>query len=122
MNAKKSILCLVMLCSITIVKAQSNVNEVPSVTEMAGEMVTKVKLAKEYFMTSYDVVAGKTFEERTANLTTKTKALFNEYRDVRTDQNKRALLAANKDIKESINNELRAIRQTLQYMNLPTDL
>jgi hypothetical protein len=122
MNAKKIILCLVMLCSITIVKAQSNVNEVPSVTEMAGEMVTKVKLAKEYFMTSYDVVAGKTFEERTANLTTKTKALFNEYRDVRTDQNKRALLAANKDIKESINNELRAIRQTLQYMNLPTDL
>jgi hypothetical protein len=121
MNAKKIILCLVMLCSITIVKAQSNVNEVPSVTEMAGEMVTKVKLAKEYFMTSNDVVAGKTFEERTANLTTKTKALFNEYRDIRTDQNKRGLLATNKDIKESINNELRAIRQTLQYMNLPTD-
>jgi hypothetical protein len=111
-----------MLCSITIVKAQTNVNEGLSVSEMAGEMVTKVKLAKEYFMTSYDVVAGKTFEERTANLTIKTKALFNEYRDIRTEQNKRGLLATNKDIKESINNELKAIRQTLHYMNLPTDL
>jgi hypothetical protein len=121
MNAKKIILCLVMLCCITIVKAQSNVNEALSVSEMAGEMVTKVKLAKEYFMTSNDVVAGKTFEDRTANLSSKTKALFDEYRVVRTDQNKRGLFLS-KDIKESINYELSIIRQTLHYMNLPTDL
>jgi hypothetical protein len=121
MNAKKIILCLVMLCSITIIKAQSNVNDAPSVSEMAGDMVTKVKLAKEYFMTSNDEAAGKTFEERTSNLTTKTKAIFNDYRLVRTEQNKKGLFET-KDIKESINHELNLIRLTLHYMNLPTDL
>ncbi|OAB26918.1 hypothetical protein FBFR_12470 [Flavobacterium fryxellicola] len=110
-----------MLCSITIVKAQSNINEAPSVSEMAGEMITKVKLAKEYFITTNDKVAGKTFEQRISNLTTKTKALFNEYRVVRTDLNRIGLFDT-KDIKESINNELSAIRLTLHYMNLPTDL
>ena len=121
MDAKKIILCLIMLCSITIVKGQTIVNEVPTVVEMTGELVTKVKLAKEYFMTSTDADAGKTFEERTTKLTTKVKALFNEYRDSRTDQNKKGSMSSN-DIKESISSELKVARLKLQYMNLPTDL
>jgi hypothetical protein len=68
MNAKKVVLCLLMLASITFVKAQIAVNEVSSVTEMSGEIVTKVKLAKEYFITSTDPDAGRTFDERVANL------------------------------------------------------
>ena len=121
MDAKKIILCLIMLCSITIVKGQTTVNEVPTIVEMTGELVTKVKLAKEYYMTSTDADAGKTFEERTTKLTTKVKALFNEYRDSRTDQNKKGSMTS-KDIKESISTELKVARLKLQYMNLPSDL
>ena len=121
MDAKKIIFCLVMLCSITIVKGQTSFNEVPTTVEMTGELVTKVKLAKEYFMTSADADAGKTFEERTTKLTTKVKALFNEYRDSRTNQNKKGSMMSN-DIKESISSELKEVRQRLQYMNLPSDL
>jgi hypothetical protein len=122
MNAKKIILCLVMLCSITIVKAQSNVNEVPSVTEMSGEMVTKVKLAKEYFMTSSDPDVGRTFDERIANLAKKVKGLFQDYRDTRTAQIKKDVINTSEDIIAILKNEEKDIRQTLHYMNLPTDL
>ena len=121
MNAKKILFCLVMLCSITIVKGQTSVNEVPTVVEMTGELVTKVKLAKEYFMTSTDSDAGKTFEERTNKLTTKVKELFNEYRNSRTNQNKKDSMYSG-DIKESISSELKVARLKLQYMNLPSDI
>jgi hypothetical protein len=121
MDAKKIIFCLVMLCSITFVKGQTSVNEVPSVVEMTGELVTKVKLAKEYFMTSTDADAGKTFEERSTKLTTKVKALFTEYKNSRTDQNNKNSMVSG-DIKESISSELKDVRQKLQYMNLPSDL
>lgn len=121
MDSKKILLCLIMLCSITIVKGQTIVNEVPTVVEMTGELVTKVKLAKEYFMTSTDADAGKTFEERTTKLTAKVKVLFNEYRDSRTDQNKKGSMSS-KDIKESISSELKGARLKLQYMNLPSDI
>jgi hypothetical protein len=41
MDAKNS-LCLVMLCSITIVKQEeASVNEVPTVVEITGELVAK---------------------------------------------------------------------------------
>jgi hypothetical protein len=122
MNAKKIILCLVMLCSITIVKAQSNVNKVPSVTEMSGEIVTKVKLAKEYFMTSTDPGVGRTFDERVENLSKKVKVLFQEYRDTRTAQIKKDSINTSQDIRDVIENEEKNIRQVLHYMNLPTDL
>jgi hypothetical protein len=121
MEARKIILCVIMLCSITIVKGQTSVNEVPTVVEMTGELVTKVKLAKEYFMTSTDADAGKTFEERTTKLTAKVKALFNDYRKSRTDQNKKDSMYSG-DIKESIISELKEARLKLQYMNLPSDL
>jgi hypothetical protein len=121
MDAKKIIFCLVMLCSITIVKGQTSLNEVPTVVEMTGELVTKVKLAKEYFMTSTDADAGKTFEERNNKLTAKVKALFNEFRDSRTDQIKKDAMIS-EDSKESISSELKEVRQRLQYMNLPSDL
>ena len=121
MNAKKILFCLVMLCSITIVKGQASVNEVPTVVEMTGELVTKVKLAKEYFMTSTDADAGKTFEERTTKLTAKVKVLFNEYRNSRIDQNKRDSMKS-EDSKESISSELEQVRMKLQYMNLPADI
>ena len=121
MNAKKILFCLVMLCSITIVKGQSSVNEVPTVVEMTGELVTKVKLAKEYFMTSTDADAGKSFEERTTKLTTKVRELFNEYRNSRANQNKKDSMYSG-DIKESISSELKVARLKLQYMNLPSDI
>ena len=121
MNAKKILFCLVMLCSITIVKGQASVDEVPTVVEMTGELVTKVKLAKEYFMTSTDADAGKTFEERTTKLTAKVKALFNEYRNSRIDQNKKDSMNI-EDSKESISSELKVARLKLQYMNLPSDI
>jgi hypothetical protein len=121
MNAKKILFCLVMLCSITIVKGQTSGNEVPTVVEMTGELVTKVKLAKEYFMTSTDSDAGKTFEERTNKLTAKVKELFTEYRNSRTNQNKKDSMYSG-DIKESISSELKVARLKLQYMNLPSDI
>jgi len=121
MDAKKILLCFLMLCSITIVKGQTSVIEVPTVVEMTGELITKVKLAKDYFMTSMDADAGKTFEERTTKLTAKVKALFNEYRNSRTDQNKKNSMKS-EDSKESINSELKEVRQRLQYMNLPSDI
>ena len=121
MNAKKILLCLVMLCSISIVKGQASINEVSTVGEMGGELVTKVKLAKEYFMTSTDADAGTTYEERTNKLTAKVKELFTEYRNSRTDQNKKDSMKIG-DIKESIISELKQIRMKLQYMNLPSDL
>ena len=118
MDAKKIVLCLLMLCSITISKAQIVANEVPNITEMSGEIVTKVKLAKEYFMNSLDSYAGVTYEERTIKLTNKVKELFKDYRDARTNQSKNK----NVDIKDLIANEVTIIRQKLHYMNLPTDL
>jgi hypothetical protein len=121
MNAKKIIFCLVMLCSITIVKGQSSINEIPTVVEMTGELVTKVKLAKEYFMTSTDSDAGKTFEERINKLTAKVKELFTEYRNSRTNQNKKDSIKS-EDSKESISSELKVARLKLQYMNLPSDI
>lgn len=121
MDVKKIIFCLVMLCSITIVKGQTSVIEVPTVVEMTGELITNVKLAKDYFMTSTDVEAGKNFEERIAKLTTKVKALFNEYRDSRTEQNKKGFVKS-KDSNERIIRELEEVRMRLQYMNLPSDI
>jgi DNA-binding ferritin-like protein len=122
MNAKKVVLCLLMLCSITFVKAQTAVNEVSSVTEMSGEIVTKVKLAKEYFITSTDPDVGRTFDERVANLSKKVKVLFQEYRDTRTAQIKKDSINTSQDIRDVIENEEKNIRQVLHYMNLPTDL
>jgi hypothetical protein len=122
MNAKKVVLCLLMLCSITFVKAQTAVNEISLSTEMSGEIVTKVKLAKEYFMTSADPDAGRTFDERTANLSKKVKVLFQEYRDTRTVQIKKDSINTSQDIRDVIENEEKNIRQVLHYMNLPTDL
>ncbi len=110
-----------MLCSITIVKGQTSANEIPTAVEMTGELVTRVKLAKEYFMTSTDADAGKSFEERTAKLTAKVKALFSEYRNSRIDQNKKDAMKS-EDIKESISSELKVARLKLQYMNLPSDI
>jgi multidrug resistance efflux pump len=121
MDAKKILFCLVMLCSITIVKGQASVNEVPTVIEMTGELVTKVKLAKEYFMTSTDVDAGKTYEERTNKLTAKVKELFTEYKNSRTEQNKKDSIKS-QDSMESISSELKVARLKLQYMNLPSDI
>jgi hypothetical protein len=122
MNAKKVVLCLLMLCSITFVKAQTAANEVSSVTEMSGEIVTKVKLAKEYFITSTDPDVGRTFDERVANLSKKVKVLFQEYRDTRTAQIKKDSINTSQDIRDVIENEEKNIRQVLHYMNLPTDL
>ena len=121
MDAKKILLCLIMLCSITIVKGQASLNEVSTVVEITGELVTKVKLAKEYFMTSTDADAGKTFEELTTKLIAKVKVLFNEYRNSRTDQNKKDSMKS-EDSKVSISSELKEVRQRLQYMNLPSDI
>jgi hypothetical protein len=110
-----------MLCSITIVKGPTSLNKAPTVVEMTRELVTKVKLTKEYFMTSTDADAGKTFEERSTKLTAKVKALFNEFKDSRTDQNKKDTMIS-EDSKNSISSELKEVRQRLQYMNLPSDL
>jgi hypothetical protein len=122
MNAKKIILCLVMLCSITFLKAQTTANDLFVTTEMSGEIVTKVKLAKEYFMTSSDPDVGRTFDERTANLSKKIKVLFQEYRETRTAQIMKDVINTSQDIVAIIKNEEKDIRQTLHYMNLPTDL
>jgi hypothetical protein len=122
MNAKKVVLCLLVLCSITFLKAQTAVNEVSLSTEMSGEIVSKVKLAKEYFMTSSDPDVGRTFDERIANLSKKVKGLFQEYRDTRTAQIKKDVINTSEDIIAIIKNEEKDIRQTLHYMNLPTDL
>ena len=86
MTSKKIVLSLLLLFSISTAKSQTITNQVPSLSEFSGEIVSKVKLAKEYFMTSSDPDAGRTFDERTANLSKKIKALFQEFREKRTTQ------------------------------------
>jgi hypothetical protein len=122
MSSKNLVLSLLLLFSMSIVKAQTAVNEVSLSIEMSGEIVTKVKLAKEYFMTSTDPDAGRTFDERTANLSKKVKVLFQEYRDTRTAQIKKDSINTSQDIRYVIESEEKNIRQVLHYMNLPTDL
>jgi hypothetical protein len=122
MFSKNLVLSLLLLFSMSIVKAQTAVNEVSLSIEMSGEIVTKVKLAKEYFMTSTDPDAGRTFDERTANLSKKVKVLFQEYRDTRTAQIKKDSINTSQDIRYVIESEEKNIRQVLHYMNLPTDL
>jgi hypothetical protein len=122
MDAKKVVLCLLMLCSITFLKAQTTANDLFVTTEMSSEIVTKVKLAKEYFMTSSDPDVGRTFDERIANLSKKIKVLFQEYRETRTAQIMKDVINTSQDIVAIIKNEEKDIRQTLHYMNLPTDL
>jgi len=86
MPLKNQILSLLLLFSISTAKSQTITNQVPSLSEFSGEIVSKVKLAKEYYMTSQDPDAGNTFEERTANLSKKIKSLFKEFREKRTTQ------------------------------------
>lgn len=86
MTSKNFILSLLLLFSISIAKSQTITNQVPPLSEFSGEIVSKVKLAKEYYMTSNDADAGRTFDERTANLSKKIKALFQEFREKRTVQ------------------------------------
>lgn len=52
----------------------------------SGELISQVKLAKEYYMTSTDPAAGNTFEERTANLSKKIKSLFETFKQTRTQE------------------------------------
>lgn len=120
MTTKKIILCLVMLCSITIGSAQTISNIEIDVADMEGHVITNVKLAKDYYMTSTDSDAGQTFDERTKRLSLKVKEIFNEYRELRLYQNKSGTRSA--AINEMINTELKRIRMSLNYMNLPTDL
>ena len=120
MTTKKIILCLVMLCSFTVVSAQTKNNVEFDVSEMGGHIITRVKLAKEYYMTSTDSDAGQTFDDRTKRLSLKVKEIFNEYREMRLYQNKSG--SRNPDINEMIATELKHIRLSLNYMNLPTDL
>jgi len=58
-------------------------NQVHPLNELSGEMVSQVKLAKEYFMTSSDPAAGKDFEERTANLSKRIVQIFQNFRNNR---------------------------------------
>lgn len=121
MTTKRILLFVFMLCSITIVNAQTSSNTEPTILEMSGEIISKVKLAKDYYMTSTDVEAGNTFDDRTVRLSLKVKEIFKEYTAIRTEQNKRDLQKKNNS-NAIINEELKHIRQSLHYMNLPTDL
>ncbi len=120
MTTKKIILCLVMLCSFTIVSAQTKSTIEIDSAEMEGHVISRVKLAKDYYMTSTDSDAGQTFDERTKRLSLKVKEIFNEYREMRLYQNKSG--TRNAALNELIATELKHIRMSLNYMNLPTDL
>lgn len=120
MTTKKMLLFVFMICSFTIVSAQTKSNVEIDVAEMEGHIITRVKLAKDYYMTSTDSDAGQTFDERTKRLSLKVKEIFNEYREMRLYQNKSGTKSA--AINEMINTELKHIRLSLNYMNLPTDL
>jgi len=86
MSLKNIILSLMLLFSASVAKPQSITNQVPSISEFSGEIVSKVKLAKEYFMESNGPDVGRDFEERTANLSKRIVALFQEFREKRTTQ------------------------------------
>lgn len=121
MKAKKIIVTVVMLLSITISSAQAKSSETPTLNELANNLVIKVKMAKEYFMTSTDAAAGTSFDERSEKLSTKVRALFIEYK-VRMENPdfKNAQLKSNDPNNFFI--ELTEIRRRLQYLNLPIDL
>ena len=121
MKAKKIIVTLVMLLSITISNAQAKASETPTLNELANDLVIKVKMAKEYFMTSTDGSAGISFDERSEKLSTKVKALFTEYKIRMENQGfKNAQLKSNDPNNVFI--ELPEVRRRLQYLNLPIDL
>jgi hypothetical protein len=120
MTIKKMLLFVFMLCSFTILSAQTKSNLEVESAEMEGHVITRVKLAKEYYMTSTDSDAGQTFDERTKRLSLKVKEIFNEYREKRLYQNKSG--TRNAALNELIATELKHIRMSLNYMNLPTDL
>jgi|GEM_PF-5261179 len=61
-------------------------NQVRPLNELSGEMISQVKLAKEYFMTSLDPAAGKDFEERTTNLSKRIANIFQKFKSNRTTE------------------------------------
>jgi hypothetical protein len=58
-------------------------NPVPGVSKYIGELVSKSKVAKDYYMYSTDEAAGRTFEERTKNLAKHIVPLLKEFADLR---------------------------------------
>ena len=51
---------------------------------LKNKITSQVKIAKEYFMTSPDIAAGKTFEERTTNLNNAITRTFKAFIEKRT--------------------------------------
>ena len=121
MKPKKIIVTLLMLFSITISSAQAKASETPMLNELANDLVIKVKMAKEYFMTSSDAAAGTSFDERSEKLSIKVRALFFDYKVRMENQDfKNALLKSNDPNNFFI--ELTEVRRRLQYLYLPIDL
>lgn len=54
-------------------------NPLPNGVDYSNEIISQVKVAKEYFMTSTDVAAGRTYEERVRNLSIAVKKLFENF-------------------------------------------
>lgn len=121
MKLKQITLMLLMLLCITVANAQSKTNEIPTSEELASDLITKVKMAKEYFMTSTDAAAGTSFDERSDKLSTKVKALFTDYK-VRMENADFKKAQLKKSSEGNVFIELKEIRRRLQYLNLPTDL
>lgn len=59
---------------------------VPPANEYIAELVSKSKLAKDYYMHSPDEAAGRSFEERTKNLSKYISALLREFIGKRKEQ------------------------------------
>lgn len=86
MTTKLIALSLFLISNLAIAQSPKITNQVSSLSEYSGKIVSKVKLAKDYYMTSTDSAAGRNFEERTANLSIKIKMLFQDFREKRTIQ------------------------------------
>jgi hypothetical protein len=89
----KNLLLLCFLLPAFFAKAQSHLttqvsNTAPPVSQLSGDMVSEIKMAKEYYMTSNAPDAGQTYDERKKNLSTRTRKIFEDFSTKRTNQYK----------------------------------
>lgn len=84
------VMLLLMAMSAPLSAAQMVVtaNPVPGAEQFIDELISRGKLAKDYFMTSTDEAAGKTFDERMGNLAKRIRVSLQEFAAKRTQHYK----------------------------------
>jgi hypothetical protein len=92
MKLKNALLVCLLLTGL-LAKAQSHLtsqvsNTPPPLSQSSGDMVSEIKMAKEYYMNSSAPDAGQTYDERKKNLSVRIKKIFEEFSTKRTNQYK----------------------------------